>query len=233
MTKEEFYNLIEISEEEKVRADMFIVSKGLTKHVLIMNKLEKWTSDKIKYTEIASTYRYDKRIRLTLFKYISYLEEYYRAVILDAYVNSTEQQFWNSCVKGNLKKYKDDLNQALEHLDFGSLLSQVQLLPDSISKLCQLHHNRQKRNFNALKVLRNAVMHNKFLLLYRGFAECYIEGVDNNKSASLKANVLNLIDFLPIGPREQCIKDINICKEDRNTSEDTRWELPPQVVITL
>lgn len=233
MTKEEFYNAIEISEEDKARADKCITSKGLTKHVLIMKKLEKWTSDRIKYTEIASTYRYDKRVRFMLFKYISYLEEFYRAVILDACVNCVHQSFWNNALQTKLAKYNDDLNLALENLDFSSLLSQVRVLPDSIRNLCKLQQNHIKENFYALKELRNAVMHNKFLLLYRGFSECYIEGVDNNKSASLKANVLNLIDFLPIGPREQCIKDINLCKEDRNTSEDTRWELPPQVVITL
>ena len=76
-------------------------------------------------------------------------------------------------------------------------------------------------------------MHNKFLLLYRGFEECYVNGVDDGKSASLKANILNLIQFLPSEVGEQCIKDINACKEDRNKEGDTKWDLPPQVVITL
>ena len=50
----------------------------------------------------------------------------------------------------------------------------------------------QKENCKALAGLRNAVMHNKFLLLYRGYDICYVEGVDGNKSASFKANLLNL-----------------------------------------
>ena len=88
-------------------------------------------------------------------------------------------------------------------------------------------------NFFALKELRNAVMHNKFLLLYRGFNECYVQGVDGEKSANLKANILNLIQFLPQEVGTQCKKDINDCKEDRNKSNDTTWDLPPQIVITL
>ena len=28
-------------------------------------------------------------------------------------------------------------------------------------------------------------------------------------------------------------RDINDCKEDRNKSNDTTWDLPPQIVITL
>lgn len=76
-------------------------------------------------------------------------------------------------------------------------------------------------------------MHNKFLLLYRGFEECYVNGVDDGKSASLKANILNLIQFLPLEVGEQCVLDINACKEDRNKEEDTKWDLPSQVIISI
>ena len=76
-------------------------------------------------------------------------------------------------------------------------------------------------------------MHNKFLLLYRGYEECYVSGVDAGKSANLKANILNLVQFLPKEVGEQCTIDINACKEDRNKEDETKWDLPSQIIITI
>lgn len=86
MTKrdEVFYKNLIISDEDKIRAEKSLKSKGVEKHIMIKERLLNWSdSDSIEYEKVASTYRYDKRIRYTLFKYISYLEEFYRAVILD------------------------------------------------------------------------------------------------------------------------------------------------------
>lgn len=88
-------------------------------------------------------------------------------------------------------------------------------------------------NVFALKELRNAVMHNKFLLLFKGFEICYVAGVDNDMSNNLKANILNLINFLPNGAKEKCIAEINACKEDRNNENKTKWDLTIQVIVTL
>ena len=94
MTKREevFYKNLIISDEDKIRAEKSLKSKGVEKHILIKERLLNWsTSESIEYEKVASTYRYDKRIRYTLFKYISYLEELYRAVILDNYVVDVRQ----------------------------------------------------------------------------------------------------------------------------------------------
>lgn len=237
MTKREelfFQNLI-VSDDDKIRADNALKSKGIEKHILIKDKLLAWSeSEKIEYPKIASTYRYDKRIRNTLFKYISYLEEFYRAVILDNYILQTQQKFWVPDLRIQLKEYNNNLNDALEHIDFSSLLIQCQRLPNEIRTLCCFPIGKHlTNNSKALKELRNAVMHNKFLLLYRGYEECYVKGVDAGKSANLKANILNLIQFLPKEVGKQCAEDINACKEDRNKEGDTKWDLPSQVVITI
>lgn len=237
MTEREeiFYNNLIIGDEDKIRAGKALKSKGIEKHILIKDKLLAWSeSDSIEYTKIASTYRYDKRIRIVLFKYISYLEEFYRGVILDDYIQSTEQVFWLKKVQANLKKYDDNLNEALEHIDFSSLLMQCLKLPEEIKNKCSFPSSKYlRKNLFALKELRNAVMHNKFLLLYRGFEECYVNGVDAGKSASLKANILNLIQFLPSEVGKKCVKEINACKENRNKSNDTEWDLPSQIVISM
>ena len=73
--EELFYKNLLIDDADKIRAVNALKSKGVEKHILIKEKLLAWNeSDKIEYSKIASTYRYDKRIRNTLFKYISYLE---------------------------------------------------------------------------------------------------------------------------------------------------------------
>lgn len=237
MTEREkiFYQNLIVCDEDKIRIANYLKTKGIEKHILIKEKLLSWSeSGNIEYTKVASTYRYDKRIRLVLFKYLSYLEEFYRAIILDHYITKTRQSFWINELKEKLKEYSYNLNDALEHLDFASLLIQSQQLPKAIKELCLFPTGKHlKDNSIALKELRNAVMHNKFLLLYRGFNECFVQGVDDGKSANLKANILNLIQFLPQEVGNQCKKDINDCKEDRNKSNDTTWDLPPQIVITL
>lgn len=237
MTKreEEFYKNLIISDEDKIKAARALKSKGVEKHLLIKEKLLAWNeSNEIEYAKIASTYRYDKRIRYVLFKYVSYLEEFYRAVILDNYVKSVKQKFWIEELKDKLVEFDYSLNDALEHIDFRVLLIQCQRLPKPKQDLCGFPCGKYlKDNSIALKELRNAVMHNKFLLLYRGYDVCYVGGVDNNKSTSLKANILNLVQFLPIEVGKQCAEDINACKEDRNKEGDTRWDLPSQVLISV
>lgn len=237
MTEREkfFYHNLIVNEEDKERLAYSLKSKGVEKHILIKEKLLAWSEDdKIEYAKIASAYRYDKRIRYVLFKYISYLEEFYRAVILDNYINRLEQNFWIKPLQTNLKESNNNLNDALEHLEFSSLLTQCQKLPEETKNKCfPSNGNHLKKNLFALKELRNAVMHNKFLLLYRGYNVCYVEGVDAGKSASLKANILNLIQFLPEEVALQCAKDINACKESRDKESDTKWNLPPQIVISI
>ena len=237
MTEREknFYQNLIISDDDKLRAEKSLKSKGIEKHILIRDRLLLWSeSDSIEYTKIASTYRYDKRMRLVLFKYLSYLEEFYRAIILDNYHNRVRQRFWIDELRNKLNEYENNLNDALEHIDFRTLLIQCQKLPKAKRNLCLFPKGKQlKENSIALKELRNAVMHNKFLLLYRGYEACYVDGVDDGKSANLKANILNLIQFLPSEVGVQCTKDINDCKEDRNTANDTKWDLPSHVTITL
>lgn len=231
----EFYKDLLIDDEDKPRSVLALRSKGVVKHILIKNKLLNWcVSGKVEYTKVASTYRYDKRLRKTLFKYISYLEEFYRAIILDNYYEKTKVKFWIKDLRNNLNEFDNDLNAALENLDFTSLLIQCGRLPKDVRKLCCFPKTKfLKENSIAVKELRNAVMHNKFLLLYRGFEVCHVDGVDDNKSASLKANIINLISFLPKEVGNKCRYEINACKEEGNNIDKTRWDLPDPIIITI
>lgn len=232
MRKSEFFKDLEIEDEDKPRAEKALWSKGIEKHILIKEYLQAWSNNALRYSQVATTYRYDKRIRNVLYKYISYLEEFFRAKILDNCLNKESELSKFTPIK----KLSDEglsLNESLEALDFKYLISLVKSISKDFDENCIYVAEHQNKNFYALRILRNAVMHNKFLLLYRGFEVCYVKGVDANKSANLKANILNLINFLPESVRDKCKQDINACKEECNNSGKTKWDLPRQVVVEL
>lgn len=232
MRKSEFFKDLEIEDEDKPRAEKALWSKGIEKHILIKEYLQAWSNNSLRYSQVATTYRYDKRIRNVLYKYISYLEEFYRAKILDNCFNKESELSSLSPIKKLLDEGLS-LNESLEALDFKYLISLVKSISKDFDEDCIFVTEHQNNNFYALRILHNAVMHNKFLLLYRGFEVCYVKGVDGNKSASLKANILNLINFLPDAVRNKCKQDINACKEELNNQNKTKWDLPRQVIINL
>lgn len=103
--KEYFYKDLIIEDEDKDRAARYLNSKGVEKHIIIKDKLSNWIDGgKIEYSMIESMYCYDKRLWLILFKYISYLEERYRAVILDEYRSTPRRIKW---IKDLTEKLKD------------------------------------------------------------------------------------------------------------------------------
>lgn len=232
MDYNEFFKNLDIDEKDRANAEKHIKAKGLFFHLQIKKKLLAWTKGyKIKYSQIASYYRYDKRIRMVLYKFISYLEEYYRAAILDAYFDNTDQDFWILEIKSKLDK-NEKLDSILEGLGFDGLIKQMNKMPDKIKQRCgMVGRKRLRDNLYAIKELRNAVMHNKFLLMYRGFAMCYFG--NGKKGSSLRDNILNLISFLPEDVGKKCAEDIDSCAEDKNAEQDTQWDLPEQAVVLL
>ena len=227
----EFYKNLEIDEVDKPRAVKALFAKGIEKHILVKNFLLTWRNEnKIRCSEVASTYRYDKRIRNTLFKYISYLEEFYRGLILDAYQSKPSKQHWIKELKSYFNEQGKDLNAALEKFEFSRLIIQMLKMPQSIKQKCGLVKKDAGKNATAIIELRNAVMHNKFLLLFKGFDICYING---DKSAGLRANIINLANFLPNGVKEKCLADIDACKEERDNKGKIKWDLPEQVIVRV
>ncbi len=232
--KLEFFKNLIISDEDKIRAEKFLFSKGIEKHIILKETLFHWIEgEKMEYAFIASTYRYDKRIRNLLFKYISYLEEYFRAIILDKYnLRKNKTELCNE-IRLKLKEFNGDLNDALEHIDFSCLLYQIEWLIKKNKVKCQfINKQKLRENFHALKELRNAVMHNKFLILYRGFEICYINN-EAMQSATLKANILNLTQFLPNEISQKCKEEITNCQFDHAERDVTKWMLPPSIIIKL
>ena len=229
MTIEEFFEEVIISDEEKEEARKFIYAKGVEKHNIIKDYLIAWHKDKkIQYSAIATTYRYDKRIRKVLFKYISYLEELYRGMILDSFRYDLDNTFLIKELKGGIED--GNLHQALEELNFTDLIKQVQKLPNVITNKYIFNRKNLFDNLKAVKTLRNAVMHNKFLILYRGFDTCNIG--NGNRSSSLSANIKNLASFLPSEVSEKMKKEINECRKKGRESK-SKWNLPKQIIVII
>ena len=228
-----FFENIIIKEEDIPRAKQAIYSKGIEKHIIILDMLKAWgTIEKIPYEYIASFYRYDKRLRKVLFVYISYLEEYYRSLILDRYRFDWSGLDANRYLDSLLHKHKD-MDKALEKLDFSHLVNQIYKTRDAFDNVFVFPDSAHlKKNKDALIELRNCVMHNRFLLLYRGYKECYVSD-STLKSTTLKDNIQNLISFLPENIREKCKAEINGCAKERNNRDKTDWLIPAFVIIDL
>lgn len=232
LTKDTFFENVEISDADKARANIFLKSKGVFIHNKIKEKLKVFTENKnnIKYTQIASIYRYDKRVRLVLYKYISYFEEYLRGIILDNYYKNYKQMSWIEPLKEKIKKY-NDLELALENLSFRDLIIQIKQIDNKIMPECFKNNLSLNKNLNSLIVFRNAVMHSKFLLFCIQFEVCRLNGKPSG--STLRHNIYNLASFLPIEVSKSLISDVDRCKENRNNVNDTARELPEQFIIIL
>lgn len=84
---DDFFSLIDIEECEKASAKEYIKLRGFQEHVDMAKYLLSFSEGrKPTYKEIATSFRYDKRIRRILYKYLGLLEEYYRAYICNTFI---------------------------------------------------------------------------------------------------------------------------------------------------
>jgi hypothetical protein len=196
--------------------------------------LSSYTASKIKYCEIATTYRYDKRIRKVLYKYIGLIEEKIRAFIDNKYSDEMDQLKITTKIAKTLKS-EIELYKALDKTLFSDLMAQVMDLSEEDIHSIFPDTLFESKNLKALAELRNAVSHNRFLLNYLDFKECNIEG---RISGSLHANLTNLANHLEKSIKRSFINEINSCSvlEENNGSSSlfqTEWNLPNFVKIVL
>lgn len=200
MTKKELLELIIFKDaQEKEEANFYISVKGIELHYKIIKFLKKsdLQSEKIEWEKISYVLKNDKSIRDKLYIYLATLEEYIRAYIANKYEDNVHQNFWingkgeRNQIKNNIKKGKN-LFDVLEDTDFGCLIEQVKKLPSKDQEeLFNCSYNND--NLDAIRELRNAISHHKFLNEYN-FKECIVSDVKNN---SLINNIKNLRQLLP------------------------------------
>ena len=203
MTKEEVLKQIHCkTDEERHRADFYLDMKGIAFHKNILDYLCKFEGKTIpiEWSDLSGELRSDKVLRDVLYKYLATLEEYIRAYISNKYENDAIQQvFWVDDSRYDYNKIKTQLVngkplfKTLEDVDFGTLIKQVKQMPELDRK--QLFGDvGTDDNLDAVKDLRNAVSHHKYLKLCQ-LKSCIVDG---NKSDSLIANIQNLRLLLPI-----------------------------------
>lgn len=203
MTKEELLKQIHCkTDEERQKAEFYLEMKGIAFHKAILDYLHQKENKTvpIDWSDLSKELRSDKALRDVLYKYLATLEEYIRAYISNKYENDPIQQvFWvndgrydYNRIKTQLVKGKP-LFKTLEDVDFGTLIKQVKQMPELDRK--QLFGDvGTDNNLDAVKELRNAVSHHKFLKSCK-FKNCTVDG---NNSDSLIANIQNLRQLLPI-----------------------------------
>ncbi len=200
MTKEELLAQIHFNnEKERKKAEFYLDVKGLAFHKSILDYLCEncGKTIPIEWSDLSEELRSDKALRDILYKYLATLEEYIRAYISNKYDKDVQQSFWldegrdYNKIKTQLSNGKP-LYKTLEDIDFGTLIKQVKCLPE-INRQELFGSAGTDVNLDAVKELRNAVSHHKFLKLHK-FKDCNVDGIDSD---SLIANIQNLRQLLP------------------------------------
>lgn len=201
MTKEELLEYIDCdSESEEGKAKFYIDMKGVALHIKVLKYLGfKFEDDNtIKWKTVSEKLSQDKLLRDKLYIYLATLEEYIRAYISNKYSDNVKKDFWiNGIGKRNQIKNQvlsgKELFDILEDIDFGTLINQVLNLPNKdIEEL--LGGKGTEQNIKAVRELRNAVSHHKFMFSHE-FLKCNVDGVESNL---LENNIKNLRQLLPI-----------------------------------
>ena len=200
MTKEELLKQIHCkTDEERQKAESYLEMKGVAFHKAILDYLCQKENKfvPIEWSDLSKELRSDKALRDIMYKYLATLEEYIRAYISNKYEDNTQQPFWingrhdHNKIKNRLES-GTPLFKVLEDVDFGTLLKQVKELP-RIDRQELFGDVGINENLDAVRELRNAVSHHKFLQSCE-FKNCNVDGNDSN---SLFANIKNLRQLLP------------------------------------
>ncbi|MGE4321124.1 MAG: hypothetical protein AB7E61_06730 [Acholeplasmataceae bacterium] len=164
MIKELFPKLI-IEDEEIEEFKKYLLIKGqfLYKQIYELILL---TDEEVHYREIAQIIRYDKYLRNTLYKFLSALEEQWRATIFSKLeYNSTKKELINNNI--DLKKIvkKVNLNDSVFYwASFNKKFTLSKIIEIIQQKSKDLDIELDNEHAAMLKKLRNSVMHHNLLL---------------------------------------------------------------------
>lgn len=230
MNYDAFFDKVSIEEIDKAKAIYYLDTRGIREHIFVADYLQSLKADKVTYDEVATAFRYDKRIRRIIYKYIGFLEEYLRAYLINHFNSNVNELETTKVLFELLKKYKD-LYPAVSQLTFGNLISQVKKLPISHRNNIFMIDTKNK-NLDALVGLRNEVNHNRFLLHNKSLRSCT---VGKNSGRSLWANITNLSNHLPENTKKGLIEEIEMAKEEGKINFDSqvKWELLKEVIIEI
>lgn len=221
---ESFFSLIDIEKAEKASAEEYIRLRGIQEHINMATYLSSFLPDrKPTYKEVATAFRYDKRIRRILYKYIGLLEESFRAYICNNFDSPSQL-----CLRTNKSLY-EYISRSL----FSTLVNIVWSLDESHKKIIFYNKSVLKKNLDALVALRNAIGHNRTIVNYRDYKEVTLSS--GEIGYSLLLNIKNILAFLPLEVGNKCIKEINDASRSgtRKIRNQVDWSLIPMLVIKI
>lgn len=216
------------SEKEKEECLKYLKLKGIAYHVILANYIGFDQNGKINYEKIAVFYKYDKRIRNILYKFLSAFEERVRAFISNKYSNNMARIKWYPKMKKNMKE-GSSLATELENLFLSQLLNLSKKLPILDQK--ELYGNIEylDNNLKALQELRNAVSHHRMLFVYDKFEPCFINGKEEDDLVANLKNLYNLLD----SDYQQYFKEAinNSCVDKKNPN--FKKMLPKKAILII
>ncbi|MCQ2794174.1 MAG: hypothetical protein MJ207_02265 [Bacilli bacterium] len=235
MDYDSFFKLVKIEPDEIESAKVYLDRRGIQEHINVANFLKKKLNRTPTYCEVASTMRYDKRIRRILYKFLGFLEENMRAYISNKY--SLEKDLPNGCNKfigEDARKLSKNSNKTFDLLSydlFSNLVDVAYHLPDE-DFVALFPNVETKANKKALVALRNKVGHNKFLLNQKDLCTTMLEG---KMKKGLTSSISNLIIHLPSEFKNEIKKEIDdaFLKHQNNYKYQVFWSLPREIRIIL
>lgn len=222
ITKEEFLKLMIFNnQDEEKHCNKYLDLKGIQYHYFFVELIGLSENGKIEYSKVSDMYRYDKKIRNVLYKYISSLEEKIRAYIANNY-----KLLKNKIPKSNKKI---TISENLQELNFGKLIEKFLKLDNEFTeKVFPNQNGHLKENLLAVKILRNVVSHHKILFNYSKFDKCYYENKTGDK---LKDNIINLLNLIDDYYKKYFIDNINNAIFSKR--ENRNLDVPNKYIINL
>lgn len=230
ITFEDFFRIVDIDESEKEKAKSFLSKRGINEHISLANYLCSFINRKPTYKEVATAFRYDKRIRRIVYRYLGLFEELLRAYLSDTYETINDiPNFDYKLIIGQPKMKKIPTTESTYgytlKLLFSNLINIVKALPDKDKKNIFEENIPLKKNLDALVSLRNAISHNRTLINYKNLEEVSLS--DGTISHSLVSNIINLFSLLPSETRNNFKTSVNTARDIKPNTLDNQvdWVL--------
>ena len=128
-------------QQHKQEIDKWILLKGEKKYLEFIKVLKDQGLD-ITWKKLDDTFRYDKRLLINLFKYLSFFEDYLRAIV------------WN---------YSNKTYKKIEESYLKDVIDEILSIADSLD-IKGFDINKLKENKPYINELRNRVSHNKIII---------------------------------------------------------------------
>lgn len=238
INEQSFFEIVDIKEEEKESARVFLSNRGITEHIRMAEYLSAFLNRKPTYQEVATAFRYDKRIRRIVYRYLGLFEEYLRAYLSDTYdtIQDIPNFSYKLIVRQNLLKETPLTGSTYDFtlkLYFSNLINVIKALPEEDKRKLFDGNIPLKKNLEALVQLRNAVSHNRTLINYKNLEEVTL--LDGGISHSLESNINNLYMLLPAHTKEKYKACINAAIEERPNTLDSQvdWVICDFYILKL